>query len=82
MTTENTTNPGTYVHPASCSHTVNSPSKKQALLLPYVEETKLIEYIVAIGQLIGPQKILSASKISNKRICVYLDNEITANKFV
>jgi len=35
--------------PASYSHIVNSPSKKQALLLPYEEETKLIEYIVAIS---------------------------------
>jgi len=43
--------------------------------MPYDEDLALIEYIVPIGRLVGPQKILSASKISKKRICVYLDNE-------
>lgn len=75
-------NTGTSSRPSSYSNIVNSPSKKQAILLPYEEDTTLIEYIVAIGRMIGPEKILSASKISNKRICVYLNSEKTANNFV
>ena len=51
-------------------------SKKQAILLPCLDNIALIEYVVGIGRLIGPTKILSASKISKQRVCIYLDSEI------
>jgi len=43
--------------------------------MPYDEDLTLIEYVVPIGRIVGPQKILSAPKISKKRICIYLDSE-------
>lgn len=59
------------------------PSKKQAILLPAAnDDTALIEYIVGIGRLIGPTKIISASKISKNRICIYLDSEKTVEDFM
>jgi len=51
------------------------PSKKQAILLHYEEDSSLIQYVVNIGRLIGPENILSASKISKRRICIYLTSE-------
>ena len=58
------------------------PTKKQAILLPVDEETPLIDYFVAIGRKIGPSNIISASKISKQRICIYLLNEATADLFI
>ena len=58
------------------------PSKKQAIVLQYLEELPLIDYIVTVGRLVGPQKVLSASKISKNRICIYLDSEETVAKLL
>ena len=57
-------------------------SKKQAVLLPCSDNTTLIEYVVGMGRLIGPANVLSASKISNKRVCIYLDSENTVENFM
>ncbi len=76
---ENTTTP----QKVSYSRIVKpQPHRKQAILLPTVGDTPLIDYIITIGRLIGPKKIISASKISKKRICVYLENEKTADEFI
>ena len=50
------------------------PTKKQAILLFQKDDSALIEYIVAIGRIIGPKNILAASKISKRRICIYLSS--------
>ena len=64
------------------NHTVPKPfpSRNQAILLPADEKTPLINYIVAVGRLVGPQNVLSASKISKKRICMYLISEEITNQ--
>jgi len=58
------------------------PTKKQAILLPSDSETNLIDYVIGLGRVIGPQYILSASKISKNRICIYLDSENTVESFI
>ncbi|XKL66350.1 hypothetical protein PGB90_009770 [Kerria lacca] len=58
------------------------PSKRQAILLPSIENITIIEYAIYIGRLIGPDKIISASKIAKKRVCVYLSSEKVADDFV
>lgn len=59
-----------------------TPSKKQAILIPSDPDTNLIEYVVGLGRIISPQNILSASKISKNRICIYLDSENTVEAFI
>lgn len=57
------------------------PGKKQAILLPSIDNISILDYVISIGRIIGPEKILSASKISKKRVCIYLDSEQTADNF-
>lgn len=58
------------------------PTRKQAILFPSYENIPILDYVVAVGRLIGPDKILSASKIAKQRICIYLNTEDTADSFV
>jgi len=60
----------------------STPSKKQAVLIPANDETNLIEYVISLGKIVGPHNIISASKIANKRICVYLNSERTVDNFI
>lgn len=55
---------------------------KQAIVFAALEDFKLPAYIKALGQIIGPNKIIYASKISNNRICIYLDNEESVKSFL
>lgn len=58
------------------------PSRKQAMLFPGIDDVPILDYIIGVGRLIGPKKILSASKISKKRICIYLVDEKTVDSFL
>lgn len=58
------------------------PSRKQAMLFPAIDEVPILDYIISVGRLIGPKKIVSASKISKKRICIYLDDEKMVDYFL
>lgn len=60
----------------------SSPSRKQAILFPAINEVPILDYIIRIRRLIGPKKIISASKISKKRICIYLDSKKTVDTFL
>ena len=59
-----------------------TPTKKQAVLIPSEDDINLIEYVIGLGRIVGPHNIISASKISKKRICIYLDSEKTVNSFI
>lgn len=64
------------------SNVANSgPSKEQAIVLNALNDIKIKDYIFAIGDLIGPKKIISASRISRNRVCIYLDSKATADNF-
>lgn len=55
-----------------------APKKDQAIILSPVQGIPLKEYVVALGNVLQPTKILFASRISNNRICIYLDSKKTA----
>lgn len=55
---------------------------KHAIVFPALEEVQLQSYIKSLGKIIGPARITYASKISNNRICIYLDSEATVEKFL
>lgn len=50
------------------------PTNEQAIVLNVIEELKLLDYVSKVASIIGPKNILSASRISNNRICMYLAN--------
>ncbi len=58
------------------------PSHKQAVIFPAIDNTSVLDYVIAVGRIIGPKNVLSASKISKNRVCLYLLDENTANTFV
>ncbi len=61
--------------------TTSFPSKKQAIIFDTIDHSKLGDYIiVAIENIAAPKNIMAASRISNNRICVYL--EAIADKFI
>lgn len=58
------------------------PGKEQAIIIPTIENTQIIEYLKAIGNIVGGKNITFASKIANKRICIYLNNKEMVDKLI
>lgn len=58
------------------------PTKKQAILFNALDDTKLEEYLVALGEIIEPRNILFSSRLSNNRICIYLSSESLVDQFI
>lgn len=58
------------------------PKKDQAIIMNAVESLKIKDYIIRIGDIIGPKNILFASKISKNRICVYTSDKSMVEKIV
>lgn len=54
--------------------TMTYPKKEQAIVLGVVDDLKLMDYVIAVGNIVGPRNITFASRISNNRICIYLAN--------
>lgn len=54
------------------------PKKDQAIIMESVDCIPLLDYANAIGILTGPTAIRFMSRISNARICIYLDSKKTA----
>ncbi|KAG5882192.1 hypothetical protein JTB14_010640 [Gonioctena quinquepunctata] len=48
------------------------PKKNQTIVLHAENSLKLFDYVKAIGDIIGAKHITFASKVFNKRICIYL----------
>jgi len=61
---------------------INFPDMNQAIILPIIEGIKQIDYVIAIGKLIGPSNIISASRISNDRFCIFLASHTIADNIV
>lgn len=51
------------------------PKKDQAIILSPYPGIPINEYIIALGNLIGPEKILLRERISNNRISVFLKSK-------
>lgn len=58
------------------------PKKNQAFTFPALPDTKLIDYLIGTAKLIGDKSIFSASRISNGRICLYLDSKEKLDDFI
>jgi hypothetical protein len=58
------------------------PKREQAIIIDAIENTRLTDYATSIGKVIGPKNIISMSKISNNRICIYLSSKQLADDFV
>lgn len=57
-------------------------SKKLSIVFPSYKDIHINQYIRAVGEKIGPNKITHASKISRDRACVVLSDEDTVNAFI
>ena len=58
------------------------PTKDQAVILPAVDGITIKEYACAVGRMIGPKAIRYISRISNGRICIYLDKKETVASLI
>lgn len=50
-------------------------SKEQAIVLDSIEGVTIEEYLIAIGNIVQPKNILYISRISQKRVCLYLNSK-------
>src|SRR5699024_3520613 len=81
MSSQNTSQTQSYVNVAKSTPTRKYPKREQAIVLD-VADLHLFDYVIADGSIIGPKNIVSASKIANNRICIYLTNVETVNQLV
>ena len=72
--TESNNSIKSYSHAAQLN---TSPIKEQAIIIHATDDTSLQDYALAKGKLIGLKSIRYISKISNNRICAYLDKKET-----
>jgi hypothetical protein len=59
--------------PPTMSNT-KSPKKEQAIILAVTADLKLVDYVRQIANIVGAKHMIFASRISNNRICIYLDS--------
>lgn len=52
-----------------------TPKRDQGLIMDCADNLTITDYACAIGNLVGPKNVVSAAKISNNRICVYVANK-------
>jgi hypothetical protein len=70
--THNMDNPQTE-QPPTMSNT-KFPKKEQTIILAVTADLKLVDYVRPIANIVGAKHIIFASRISNNRICIYLDS--------
>lgn len=71
-----------YVNATKTTPVQTFPKKDQAIIMGVVDNLKLCDYAFEVAELIGPKNLLFASRISNNRICMYLDSKETVDKLV
>lgn len=64
--------------------TANSytPKMEQAIVMNSVDGIKQIQYIIALNKITDATNIISASRISNNRFCVFLKSQQIANDII
>ncbi|CAG9791951.1 unnamed protein product [Diatraea saccharalis] len=67
---------------ASVTSSTCFPKKDQAIVLDSIDGITLREYIIALSSIIPATCIRFISRISNARICIYLDTKKTADKLL
>ena len=58
------------------------PTRNQAIIIDSIDGLTIRDYALAIGGIIGPSNMLSISRISQNRICIYLVSEEKADELV
>lgn len=58
------------------------PTKEQAIVLNTIDGLILSDYVVAIGDIVTPNNVIFASRLSNERICIYLSNKSYVDQIV
>lgn len=58
------------------------PKKDQGIILNSLPDIKIKEYIIAIGNIVGPKNIIAASRVSNQRIGIYLSQKEIVEKLI
>lgn len=64
----------TYANASKSTRSYITPKRNQAIIIDSSDDFRLTDYVVAVGNIVGPKNILSASRIANGRICIYLSN--------
>lgn len=67
---------------SNVAKTVKFPKKDQAIVFPSKEEFQAKEYVIALGETIGPEHILYAGRMSNNRVCIYLTSKEKVESFI
>jgi len=60
----------------------NLPKKEHAIVFDSIDNIPQIEYIIAISKLTSPKNIKFASRITNNRFCIYLNDKNTVDFLV
>lgn len=58
------------------------PTKNQAIVINGIDEISIKAFIRAVGDIIEPENIIFASRISKKRISIYLKSENIVDKIL
>lgn len=58
------------------------PTKEQGIILERLEDTNIEIYIRAIGGIVQPKHVISASIISNRRVCIFLSSKQLTDNFL
>jgi len=58
------------------------PKKCQAVVIPIIENVSNEDYLISISEFVSPSKVRFISRMSNNRLCVYLDSKETVDKFL
>lgn len=64
---------------AGAANTVSFPSKEQSILLDACENLTVKDYISKLTEIVPPSAITFISRISNNRICVFLNSKTNAD---
>lgn len=61
---------------------IKFPKKEQAIVIESREDIHLNDYIIAVGDIVGPLNIQGASKISNNRVCIFLASTVILDNLI
>lgn len=64
-----------YCKPDYSDDNKKTPKKDQGIIIESAEGLKIAQYLKAIGDIIGAENILYASRLSRERICMYLTSK-------
>lgn len=77
------TNPSQKAFKTPLSEIVNPrPKLALALTFPAIQGSQIGDYITSVIDVVSKDGLISASRISRQRVCVYLKNEETVNNFI